>query len=160
MNFSRRILDATGTILRDEPTEKQPTLSAPSEDDNSALHIQLERVSDNIMTKQEFLANPPKYIDLEVKGYYPWKITLHAEHETFLVYLVEVPRAFVYNIVYIFKEHNCDQQKAMVRLRDLPGLWQIIGTDSSRSGEVGRRLRTDVTLIPFEAFGFTLYEEI
>ena len=156
---TRRILDASGPIIRDEPPRKQPSPTHPSED-NRVLNFKLDKITNNVMTKKQFMANPPKYIDLDVRGYYPWEITLHQEHDTFLMYRVEIPRAYVANYVYIFKEHDCDMQKAMVRLRKLPALWQIIGTDSSRSGEVGRRLRTDVTLIPFEAFGFTLYEEI
>jgi hypothetical protein len=152
---SRRIIDSSGPIVRDEP------ITPSTEDvDRENINLKLEKMTDTIMSKKKFMADPPKYIDLEVQGYYPWKITLHAEHETFLVYLVEIPRVFVYNIIYIFKEHDCKMQKAMVKLRKLPALWQIIGTDSSRSGEVGRRLRTDVSLIPFEAFGFTLYEGV
>lgn len=107
-------------------------------------------------SKYRFLANPPEKIIFRVDGYHETVCTRLENKAQWVTYLLEIPEASVYNVIFIFKE-PCGKQALFVERRGMPAYWQIIPIDWHRSSELGRNYNMDITLKHFVLIGFNLY---
>jgi len=116
-------------------------------------------MSQATLSKEEFLANPPKKISFRLPEQFVVNCTLIGEKEDRVAYLVEVGTNMnILTIVYIFKKKSRCYRRVLKSL-GIAEEWQTVSVDTSRCTDDVRQYRIALELIHFEIFGFGLFSE-